>query len=274
VLLLAALLLSACSARVFFYNRLDFLIPWYIEGYVPLDRDQEDRLEALLDPVLAWHRREELPRYAALVGEAQGLAGGEAALPDIARLVEEFELAWYRLRDQALEALISLAATLTESQVEAFIAELRERQAEYEAEYLSRTDAEYREDALERMEDSLGDYLGRLDDAQEARLATAAAELTRIDGAWLSVRAAWVDRLEVILARAPGWQDRLRATVRDWEEWVAEDYLRGTNQNSAVVLRAVTDVLAMRSERQQARLQRELAALERDLDKLMVPAGP
>ena len=80
--------------------------------------------------------------------------------------------------------------------------------------------------------------------------------------------------LEVILARAPGWQDRLRATVRDWEEWVAEDYLRGTNQNSAVVLRAVTDVLAMRSERQQARLQRELAALERDLDKLMVPAGP
>ena len=66
----------------------------------------------------------------------------------------------------------------------------------------------------------------------------------------------------------------LLATVRDWEEWVAEDYLRGTNQNSAVVLRAVTDVLAMRSERQQARLQRELAALERDLDKLMVPAGP
>lgn len=272
MLLLAALLLSACSARVFFYNRLDFLIPWYIEGYVPLDRDQEDRLEALLDPVLAWHRREELPRYAALVDEARQLTAVDPALPDVTRLVADFEAAWYRLRDQALEALIGLADTLSEDQVEAFIAELEERQAEYEAEYLPRTDEEYREDALERLEDSLGDYLGRLDDAQEQRLAAAVEELRRIDGDWLAVRAAWVDRLAVLLAREPGWEDRLRASVRDWEAWVPESYIAGTNHNSAVVLSAVTDVLALRSERQQARLERELAALARDLDKLMVPS--
>jgi len=272
VLLLAALLLSACSARVFFYNRLDFLIPWYIEGYVPLDRDQEDRLEALLDPVLAWHRREELPRYAALLDEARRVTAVDPALPDITRLVADFEAAWYRLRDQALEALIGLAQTLSEDQVAAFIAELEERQAEYEAEYLPRTDEEYREDALERLEDSLGDYLGRLDDGQEQRLAAAVKELKRIDGDWLAVRAAWVERLDVILAREPGWQDRLRASVRDWEQWVPESYIAGTNHNSAVVLSAVTDVLALRSERQQARLERELTALARDLDKLMVPS--
>ena len=272
MLLLAALLLSACSARVFFYNRLDFLIPWYIEGYVPLDRDQEDRFEALLDPVLAWHRREELPRYAALVDEARQLTAVDPALPDVTRLVADFEAAWYRLRDQALEALIGLAGTLSEDQVEAFIAELEERQAEYEAEYLPRTDEEYREDALERLEDSLGDYLGRLDDAQEQRLAAAVEELRRIDGDWLAVRAAWVDRLSVLLAREPGWEGRLRASVRDWEAWVPESYIAGTNHNSAVVLSAVTDVLALRSERQQARLERELAALARDLNKLMVPS--
>jgi hypothetical protein len=272
VLLLAALLLSACSARVFFYNRLDFLIPWYIEGYVPLDRDQEDRLEALLDPVLAWHRREELPRYAALVDDARRLTATDPALPDITRLVADFEAAWYRLRDQALEALIGLAKTLSDAQVEAFIAELEARQAEYEAEYLPRTDEEYREDALERLEDSLGDYLGRLNDGQEQRLAAAVQELTRIDGDWLAVRAAWVDRLATLLAREPGWEARLRASVRNWEQWVPESYIAGTNHNSAVVLSAVTDVLALRSERQQARLERELAALSRDLEKLMVPS--
>jgi hypothetical protein len=202
-LLLAAALLSACSARVFFYNRLDFLIPWYIEGYVPLDRDQEDRLEALLDPVLAWHRREELPRYAALVDEVRRLTATDPALPDVTEIAADIEVAWYRLRDRALEALIGLAETLTGAQVEAFIAELRERQVEYEAEYLPRTDEEYREDALERLEDSLGDYLGRLDDGQEQRLAVAVAELERIDGEWLAVRAAWIGRLEEILAKEP-----------------------------------------------------------------------
>ncbi|HKK22914.1 MAG TPA: DUF6279 family lipoprotein, partial [Pseudohaliea sp.] len=261
------------SARVFFYNRLDFLVPWYIEGYVPLDRDQEARLEALLDPVFAWHRSEELPRYAALVRDARVLTAGDPALPDVTALVEAFERAWYRLRDRALEALIGLAETLSEEQVEAFIAELRERQGEYEGEYLPRTDGEYREDALERLEDSLSDYLGRLDDGQEQRLAAAVTGLERIDDDWLAVRAAWIDRLAVILRKEPGWQDRLRASVRDWAQWVPEAYLAGTNHNSAVVLRAVTDVLASRSERQQARLGRELAALERDLDKLMPPAA-
>ncbi len=274
LLLLAAALLSACSARVFFYNRLDFLIPWYIEGYVPLDRDQEDRLEALLDPVLAWHRREELPRYAALVDEARRLTATDPALPDVTALAADIELAWYRLRDRALEALLGLADTLSGAQVDAFIAELRERQREYEAEYLPRTDEEYREDALERLEDSLGDYLGRLDDRQEQRLAAAVSELERIDGEWLAVRAAWIDRLEAILVKEAGWQDRLRASVRDWEQWVPESYIAGTNHNSAVVLGAITDVLALRSERQQARFERELAALERDLEQLMVPAGP
>ena len=268
------MLLSACSARVFFYNRLDFLIPWYIEGYVPLDRDQEARLEALLDPVLAWHRTEELPRYAALVDDARRLTAADPALPDILDLAAAFEAAWYRLRDRALEALIGLAGTLSASQVDAFIIELRERQSEYEDEYLPRSDDEYREEALERLQDSLSDYLGRLDDAQERRLAEAAAELERIDGDWLGVRAAWIDRLASILAKEPGWQDRLRASVQDWEQWVPKRYIAGTNHNSAVVLRAVTDVLGTRSERQQVRLQRKLAALERDLDKLMVPTAP
>jgi len=102
----------------------------------------------------------------------------------------------------------------------------------------------------------------------------AVAELERIDGEWLAVRAAWIERLGEILAKDPGWQDRLRASARDWEQWVPESYIAGTNHNSAVVLSAVTDVLALRSERQQARLERELAALERDLDKLTIPAGP
>ncbi len=34
------LLLSACSGTTFFYNRLDFFIPWYVDDYVELEREQ------------------------------------------------------------------------------------------------------------------------------------------------------------------------------------------------------------------------------------------
>jgi hypothetical protein len=270
---LAALLLAAtvagCSARVFFYNRLDMVIPWYLGGYVDLDREQRRQLDGLLEVFLAWHRDVELPRYAALLDDAEALAAAEAALPDVTALAGELEAAWYRLRDAAVDWLLELGATLSEEQIDAFLAELRERQAEYEEEYLPRSDEAYRDEALESMEDGLADYLGRLDASQVARLETAAAALTRIDSDWLAVRARWIDRVAQALEREPGWQERLRADVRNWEALAPASYLEGVNGNSAIVLRAVTDVLAMRSERQDRRLARELASLRRDLETLM-----
>lgn len=272
--LLLAGLLAGCSARVFFYKRLDFLIPWWVNGYVDLDRDQNARLDALLDPFLRWHRTEELPRYAALVNETRRLAVAQRVpLPDLTRLADDLEAAWYRLRDRALEALLVLGATLNEAQVAAFVATLRDRQAEYEEEYLSRSDAEYREQALERLEDTLGDYLGRLDDAQVARLQQAVDDLRRIDSGWLTVRARWIDRVERALRREPGWRSRLRTAVHDWEARAPRAYLDGVQHNSAVVLAAVSDVLSRRSERQTRRLQRELDALRRDLAKLLEQPG-
>lgn len=274
VALLLAGFLAGCSARVFVYNRLDFLVPWYLNGYVDLDRSQNRQLDALLGPFLSWHRGEELPRYAALVAESRALADGPVTQAQVTRLAGELENAWYRLRDRALDELLVLGETLSEAQIAAFIAELREKQAEYEEEYLARSDAEYRAEALERLEDNLGKYLGRLEREQRARLARAARELQRIDSGWLSVRSRWIERVEEALRRQPGWQERLREAVRDWEARAPGDYLTGVSHNSDVILAAITDVLALRSERQARHLRRELDGLRRDLDKLMAQAEP
>jgi hypothetical protein len=39
-----AVFLSACSSTTFFYNRLDIILPWYLERYVDLDREQSRSL--------------------------------------------------------------------------------------------------------------------------------------------------------------------------------------------------------------------------------------
>ena len=67
---LAMLFLSACTSG-FVYNRLDWLIPWYVDGYVDLTRAQRDVLRAQLEPRLAWDREEELARQQALQREAE-----------------------------------------------------------------------------------------------------------------------------------------------------------------------------------------------------------
>ena len=64
--LLAVLLLAACTTT-FMYRNLDWLIPWYVNGMVDIDRAQKAELKQHLAPLLEWHREEELRRYLVLL---------------------------------------------------------------------------------------------------------------------------------------------------------------------------------------------------------------
>src|SRR5512147_2304366 len=68
VLLLA--LLASCSAVRLSYDNADWVLARMAGSYVDMDRDQGRALKAQLGQFHAWHRREELPRYAAMLDEA------------------------------------------------------------------------------------------------------------------------------------------------------------------------------------------------------------
>ena len=42
LLIFALLLLGGCSSTTFIYNRLDFILPWYLDDYVELNRAQDE----------------------------------------------------------------------------------------------------------------------------------------------------------------------------------------------------------------------------------------
>ncbi len=44
--------LGACSSTTLVYNRMDFLLPWYLDDYAELDNEQEKYLDELLSPFL------------------------------------------------------------------------------------------------------------------------------------------------------------------------------------------------------------------------------
>jgi hypothetical protein len=266
---LSLLVLAGCSSTTFFYNRLDFLIPWYVDRYVELDREQDRYLEQQLVPLLAWHRAEELPRYRELLEQALRLLDDTVTPLELEELSLAAEQAWLRLEYRGLDGLIELGGRLSDEQMADFIAELRQRQEKYEGKYLSRSEQEYRDDASENLRDSLQDYLGRLNDDQKARLEEAAAQLIRSDAIWLSERALWIDRLEGILRREPGWEQRLRAAIREREETVSDAYAETYDHNRAVVYQAIADTLNSRTGKQDRRLRRELADLSADLQTLI-----
>lgn len=262
------LLVGACSSTTFFYNRLDFILPWYLDDYVELDRDQERYLDELLQPFLAWHRSDELPRYVALLESVEASLDQPLSAGDVAAISLEFEEAWFRLQEEFLDWLLELGARLTDEQIQSFLDELWRDQEKYQDKYLQRTDREYREDSYDSLLDNLQDYMGRLDKGQRALLSAASAELERSDQIWLDERAAWLKKLGGLLQRQPGWQLRLREAIAQRGADMSQEYRRTYEHNLGVIHATLAQVLNRRTQKQDRHLRRELSTLRADLETL------
>lgn len=265
---LLLVLVTGCSSTTFFYNRLDFLIPWYLGRYVDLDGTQEAWFDERLVDLLAWHRREELPRYVEFLAQLEKDLDTTLTVELLATRSDQLEKAWYRLRDPALEALLVLGARLDDEQITDFIAALRKRQMKYERKYLERSEKEFREDAADNLSDMLEDYLGRLDRGQRETVDATARALLRSDATWLRERQDWITQMEQLLQRAPGWQKELRQTIVEWESALDADALALYDHNERLVMELVADTVNRRSERQDRRLRRRLSDLGEDFSSL------
>jgi len=263
-LLACVVLLAACSTTTFLYNRLDFLVPWYVDDYVALSPEQDRELERLLQPFLQWHRYQELPRYAALLAQVDDMLDAPLTLANAEVLSREVEIASDRIQTRSLDWLLPMGAELSDDQVAELIDNLREKQQELEDEYLERDLAEYREDTYERLLENCQDYLGRLDPAQREILEAAVAELQRFDGLWLEERSRWTVHLEGLLQREPDWQQAVREAVAERWQSSSEEYRATYQHNLRTIQGALVAVVDTRSERQDRRLRRKLGNLRED----------
>jgi len=265
--LLAALLLAACAS--FTYNRLDWLIPWYVAGYVDLTGDQRALLRARLAPTLAWHRHEELTRYMEILDRIQADLDGPVESTTVRAWADDMLAAAQRVERTLMGVALEFGGEVSDEQVEEFIASLWERQREFEEEFLERSAAEYAEDDFDNLANLLERFLGRLSPEQKAVLREAANGLVRFDKAWLAERRAWLRTLEDLLRREPGWQD---AVMRAYEARIAlrsPEYREAFEHNLGLITAAYAAVLSSMSERQREKAADEFDDLRRTLRKLM-----
>jgi hypothetical protein len=269
VFVFSLIFLGACSSTTFIYNRLDFLLPWYLGDYVELSRPQKQTLDDLLQPFLRWHRSEELPQYLEILENIERTLDQPLQLDDLLDLSLEFESAWSRLEYRGLEWMLEFGADLSDEQIEAFGRKLKDQQVEYEEEYLTRDDEEYRKDSYDALVDSFGDYLGRLGAEQKQVLRGASAQLWRSDTIWLQERAQWLEKLEVLLLREPGWQQRIRDLLSAREETNSPEYKQIYEHNVLVIQNTAVVILNGRTDKQDKRLRKKIDHFQEDLETLI-----
>jgi hypothetical protein len=115
VLLLA--LLVSCSAVRMTYDNADWLLAHLAGRYVDMDREQARALKLQIAQLHAWHRREELPRYAALLDEAAARVERGLTRDDVAWAVAAVRARSQALGSHAAAGLAPLLVTLNDRQI-------------------------------------------------------------------------------------------------------------------------------------------------------------
>ena len=272
LLLLFCLFLGTACSNKFFYNQLDWLIPWYVDDYVDLTLVQKENLDKQVEMLLQWHRGEELSHYIAILNHIEKDVTEYVTVETVKNWSDAVLISAERVQVNILPLAIELGEELTEEQMAEFVKNLWDRQAELEEEYLSRSNEEYIEDNYESLTDNLGKYVGRLSDAQKERLNKAANTMQRFDHVWLEDRRSWLEKLEGLMKREQGWQ---QATIDAFA-------LRGKQQpkrfkqylsyNTTIIHQSIADVINQLSDKQRGKLLVEIAEIKNDFRVIIASA--
>ena len=277
--LIAALLLTLLAAGCtmsFTYNHLDWLIPWYVDDYVDLSRQQRQLLQGQLGPVLQWHREEELERYLELLDRIEADLAGEVTTAQVRSWADEIIAAAERVEENMVSVALQFGATLSDEQLAEFMESVWEEHREYEEEFLGRSDEEYIEENKDNLEEFLERFTGRLNDEQDAVLLRAAESLQRFDGVWLEDHEQWLNTLGPLLQRKPGWEDAVREAYANRTLRRSQQYEELLEYNMGVVSQAIADVLNRLNDKQRKHLDDEIedfrSLVQRLLEERETPA--
>jgi hypothetical protein len=188
-LLVLLFLLGGCSAMQTGYNNAPSLLYWWLDGYVDFNPGQADPVRDSLVSLQAWHRREELPAYAALLQRLQQDAGQDISPEQACRQLDQARLHLQRLGTQTAMSMAPLIPTLQAEQLRHLARQLDKHDQKWREEWLDGTAEELLQRRLKRAVDRYEDFYGRLSEAQRQYLRQ------RLAGVGFDARVVWAERL-------------------------------------------------------------------------------
>ncbi|WP_343067554.1 DUF6279 family lipoprotein [Litorivivens lipolytica] len=186
--LILVLFISACSSTQFAYNRAAWFAQWQIEQLVDLNDDQQSRLEQRLELLHSWHRREELPRYHALILQVGNLLENGVTEPGYLKLSDQMEDLWLRLLNRSLDELVLLLPSLSDEQVAELLASMSDKNDEFYRKWIVIPEEELIERRRERVFDSLEQWTGDITQAQRERVVEWAENAPDVYTLWYNQR--------------------------------------------------------------------------------------
>ena len=188
VTLWAVAWLTGCSAVRLGYDQAPDIAYWWLDGYVDFNDQQTLRAREALGDWFAWHRRTELPHYAALLSRARAEVAAPATAEQACRWFDEVNVRFDAAFERALPGLAGVMGRLSPVQIahlEHKYADSNETLAE---DYLQPDPADRVEARFDRALDRIEMIYGRMNSDQRDRIAALALQTPFDPERWLAER--------------------------------------------------------------------------------------
>lgn len=261
ILISFVFLLSACSSQ-FVYNNLDWLVHWYIDDYIDLDKPQKKAFDDHFAIWHAWHRKEELIKYEEHLKELKEMLDkDDLSAEQVQAQFDRGRGHWERFRDHVTPNVAQLAYLLTDEQIIELFDSLEEKNIEDEEERLAMSQEEIIEKFEKAFADQLKDYFGKLTKAQKAMVDQKVTEIIPNRLEWIKYRRSIQKAAkEMMLARKdnPNFAQDFTAMFSNPDVFKHDLYNQNNEHNRLVFAEMVVDAYKTLTEKQRKRVYRKI----------------
>jgi len=184
----ALTLVSGCSALRIGYGTAPDLAYWWLDRYVDFDGAQTARVRDAIAQWFAWHRREQLPEYAALLVRARTEVMADTTATRVCEWQSELMRRADTAFDRAAPAIADIVLSITPTQIAHIEQRYAKTNEEFRDDYLQPDPTERAAATLKRTVERAEMLYGTLDDGQRARMAAALARSPFDPELWLAER--------------------------------------------------------------------------------------
>lgn len=212
---LLLLLLSGCSIVTVAYNNVDMAIRWVVSDYFDFNTLQQAQFERDLRRVHAWHRREELPKYAMLCTETARRVEAGLKPADLDWMDDAMEARREALMHYVAGDLAAVLGTMEPAQFSTMDTKFAKENAKFRKEHLDGTPEALEKKRVKRSLERIEDWVGTLEPNQKERVTAMVKAFPQSAEHRYAHRATRQRMLrELLEARLP--KDKLEESLRQW----------------------------------------------------------
>lgn len=191
-------MMTSCSFKTF-YNQLDNVIPYYVEGMVSLDSMLEDKVAQRTLVLINWHRDTQLKKYVEWLRAVQRDADKGLTKEMLRNHVAKLYRFWKSISLKVDEEMVLLLPLLNAEQYTELYSNIDNKNDEFREEYVEVKTKKRITQYTDRIIDNYETWLGNLTEEQEVSARQAAAKLQSTASYRLERRLQWQRSIKRIL---------------------------------------------------------------------------